>query len=231
MINEKQLDSKIFTGIIALCSSFLTNALTDFTSISRYIITVSNNKLTLISASASFSKLILNIIHIILIYFIIFIFLIFFTKLLVKIYKKIRTRKIKVKNEQDLIHIMYSIKQDSMKLYEKFSLNASSLIQESFVKLNIKELNSIILQLNNCFSHPNRSEFQKIKKIFRKNTSSSYISSITGLSYYELEGLFDLLQFMLNKAITVSTYDPLLKSDCKNMIKLIEDLKSSLTII
>lgn len=124
---------------------------------------------------------------------------------------------------------MNSIKQNSIRLYTNFSFDDCSLVQDSLIKLNLRELNNIILQLNHYLSHPNSNELNKIKSIFRKKNSSSYIFSTTDLSYYELEGLMDLLQFMLNKAANVSSHDPLLKSDCENMLNLLQNLKNSLT--
>lgn len=228
MNNMKQIESQIFTGIIALCSSLLTNTFINFASETNYILTVSDGKLLLKSLPMSFYTLILNIIHIISVFFIIFILLFFVFKTAIKIYKKIHTRKFKAADEKTLIDIAFSLKQKSMNLYEKLSLDDCSVVQDSLIKLNLKELNSIILQLNNCFSNPQKNESKKIKKVFRKQNASSYVSSVTALSYYELEGIIDLLQFMLNKAITVSSHDPLLKSDCENMLMLLQNLKTSL---
>lgn len=228
MTNIKLLESKIFTGVIALCSSLLTNTFVNFTSTTDYVLTVSNNKIMLMSVPMSFNTLILNIFHIILTFFITFILLSFFFKLILKIYRKIQTRKIKVSDEQELIYIVDSLKENSINLYEKFSLADCTIVQNSFIKLYLKELNNLILQLNHYFSNPDSDESKKIQNSFRKKTSS-YISSITDLSFYELEGLIDLLQFMLNKAASTPSHDTLLKSDCKNMLKCLEDLKCSLT--
>lgn len=68
MFNIKQLESQMFTGIIALCSSLLTNILMNFTSVTNYTVTVSDGKLMLKSLSMSFTTLSLNIIHIVIVF-------------------------------------------------------------------------------------------------------------------------------------------------------------------
>ena len=230
MFEEKKFEQKLFTGIIALCSSLLTNTLTDFISTSDYIITMSDNKIMLSCISIHFSTLMLNIIQIIILFFIIFMILTFTTKLGIKIYRKNHIRKLEDVNETDLVNVLYSIKHDTLELYYKFTYDKNICIHDSIIKINLKELNKLILQLNKYFSKPTNKGSQKLSHLFRKYTSSSYITSINSISYYELEGIFDLLQFMLNEATKVSSYDPLLESDCKNMSTILKKLKSSLSL-
>ena len=75
MLNEKHFQGKLYAGIIALCSSLLTNTLTDFISETDYVITMKNNQITLKNTPVYLSSLILNILQIITIFFIIFILL------------------------------------------------------------------------------------------------------------------------------------------------------------
>ncbi len=228
MLNEKHFQGKLYAGIIALCSSLLTNTLTDFISETDYVITMKNNQITLKNTPVYLSSLILNILQIITIFFIIFILLSSIVKLSSKIYKKIHIQRLKEVNEKELINILYSVTQDSMALYERFSLDTHNPMHDNFIKINLKELNTIILRLNKYFSRPTSQEIQKIKCLIRKAGSSCYITSITSISSYELEGIFNLLQFMLDETMKISSNDTLLISDCENMSNILKNLKDSL---
>ena len=226
MKNANRFETKIWTAITAICSSILTSLLTDLISSNSYTILEKDKQLVIQDIPMSLYDLIVNYLKLIVVFFIIWLSLNTIVYITSKIYRKVHVKKLGQINEKEMSTVLETAKQRTMTLYERLEKRAFSDVKNCYIKMNLKELSSIILLLYSYFSRPDMKGKENLRKICRKSTFSSLPSISNGISYYELEGTFKLLKLIIVEAISVETDDELLKKDCIQMDNLLNEMVS-----
>ena len=222
----KKIEVKFRTGILAICSSILTSLLSDRISANLYIVQEKNKQIIIQSMPMLLREMIVEYLKLLGVFFGIWILLNIIVYITEKIYRKVRIRKLFEIKEKEMIQVLAETGQRSEKIYKSIKEIRDDRVKECYVKMNIKEIGSIVLMLYKYFSRPDERGKESLKKIYRKNNKSSFTSLTTGISDYELEGHLTLLQLIIEEVKNIPTSDELLKQDCKSIEILVNEMKN-----
>lgn len=225
MTKERDIEIKAFSAITAICSSILTNLCSDLVLETSYSVQKRNEKLIIKAVQTPLVDSICSFLKLIGVFLIIWLLLTFLVYIITGIYKKVHVRKLSKINEKDLAAVLADIKKRSRILYDEIYAAHDDLSKEYFIKMNIKELAFIIQQLYNHFSRPNKEGQQNLKKVCRDSATSGFASIINGISYYELQGTFELLRSIIDEAKKIKVSDELFENDCGHLNDLLNGLE------
>lgn len=227
-MKAKNVELKIRTGMFAICSSVLTSLLSDRILTDQYIIQEKNKQTIIQGMSLSFTDMAMEYGKLLGVFFTIWLLLNIGAYIMEKVYRAKRIRKLPKIKEKEMAQILDEACQRSENLYEKIKENSAGEIEEFFIRMNLKELGSIVLLLYKNFSRPDIKGKVELKKIYRKADRSEFVSITTGISKYKLEGCLNLLQILAEDTAGVQVLDKMFEEDCKSIKKLIQEMQESL---
>lgn len=164
MKNANRFETKIWTAITAICSSILTSLLTDLISSNSYTVLEKDKQLVIQDIPMSLHDLTLNYLKLIVVFLIIWLSLNAIVYTATKIYRKVHVRKLGQISEKEMSSVLETAKQRTMTLYERLEERSFSDVKNCYIKMNLKELSSIILLLYGYFSRPDIKGKENLKK-------------------------------------------------------------------
>lgn len=227
MIN-KTSDSKLWASIAAVASGIITNLLYDLVSHTSYILLRQNSQYMIIPDNNNTKNTVFSIIIIILLFLFLWFSLIGIIQGLARIHRQFNFRKLEPLSQNKAVYVINTAKEQTFILLKTLYTNQNQEIVsfENLAKLQCKNLADIIITLHRTFSPGSYNKTQHIKDYFRRTSHSSIINSITGISKYELCALIEILRKIVNEISPKLDVDNLLKKDCDEMLKMLEDLQT-----
>ena len=221
-MTHQLFESKLWKAITAVASGIMTSLLYDLFSQTSYVLQQEGTQYILRQSNNDVRSVLLTALSVFLMFFIIWIIFIFIIQIGVKISKQLKFHKIERIHRDKLVNIYINAKNQTIQLKKKFDNepNANS------AKLQLRELASIIIPLHTCFCPHNLRMKVHIKDYFRNPKHDTFLNVINMVSKYEFLSLIELLNEILKNFNFYSNDDELMKNDCKNIAKLIDDLKN-----
>ena len=221
MNNYKLIETKLWSALSALTSGVITSLIYDALSSSSYMVEIDGEQYMFTSIGISFWEaggLILST------FLMIWALISVIIPLLLRLRKRFTYDKIKRINAKELIRTLDETKESVVSLYPVFVRESTSMSDACFVNLYNRDLVKIILRLHSDFLPHNKKLRKIIEGYFRHQKHSSSIAIDRNISSYELDSLIALLREMVQSAKTNTYSDELMKKDCVEMEKALNDL-------
>lgn len=224
-------ESKLWKAATAIASSIITNLLCTLLSYDSYIIQPNGEQFLIIPDENNMKSNILLFIGTLLLFFSLWAALSAIIPISIKLFKNIHFKRMKFHSRKDLVNTISSIKEQVINLKELFYDEQDLASNIGLAKLRIRTLAVIITTLHAAFIPHNRQRKLHMKDNFRHPNHSSIVNINCGISTYEFIALIELLQKMVKNIASYANDDNLMKQDCSQMSKMLNDLNNLIATI
>lgn len=221
MNDYKSIETKVWNAVSVLTSGVLTSLIYEAISSSSYVLEINGKQYVFTSIGKSIWGAV---------GFILAIFLLLWTviyviiPLLLRIRKRFTYDKIRRVNAKDLVKTLDMAKELVKELYPVFCAEGDDTPDPYLIKLHNRDLTKTILLLHGKFLPHNKKMRKAIENYFRNPNHSSIITIDRKISSYEFDSVIALLRKMVSGVKLNGCGDKLLKKDCAEMEKALNDL-------
>lgn len=226
IMSNQLSESKLWESITAVASSIMTNLLYNFISNDSYVVQPDGTQYIISSDTNNMKNNASAFVFTILIFFTLWGILLIAIHICPIISKQLKYKKIKFHSRSDLINELNTAKEQTLFLKDIFYNEQNIILNMDIAVLQMRTLASTVSSLHAKFIPHNKQQKKHMRDNFRHPTHSAIFNINGSISKYEFISLIRILEKMTYN-MSLHTYgDELLNKDCKEMLKMLEDLKN-----